>query len=94
MLNRRIAQERARRLKQEQEEAAKERERIEQMKADEAKLYREEINVRQGNEVEGIDAIQAVGGEDKLRARLAKWQSAVDEARIIRGGEENEIWNL
>lgn len=94
MLNRRIAQERKRRLQQEKEEAEKERQRIEQMKADEAKLYRDQIKVNQGNDAEGIDAIQAVGGEDKLRARLAKWQSAVDEARIIRGGEDNEVWNL
>jgi len=94
MLNRRIAQERKRRQKQEQEEAAKERERIEQMKAEEAKLFREELNARQGQDASGLDAIQAVGGEDILRARLAKWNSAVDEAKVIRGGEENEIWNL
>jgi len=94
MLNRRIAQERKRRQKQEAEEAAKERERIEQMKAEEAKLFREELNARAGQDASGLDAIQAVGGEDILRARLAKWNSAVDEAKIIRGGEENEIWNL
>lgn len=54
MLNRRIAQERARRQKAEQEEAAKERERIAAMKADEAKAFRAEMTIRQGTVVEGI----------------------------------------
>lgn len=52
------------------------------------------MTMRQGTVVEGIQAVQAVEGEDKLRARLAKWQGAVDEARIIRGGEDGEIWNM
>lgn len=35
-----------------------------------------------------------VDGEDRLRARLAAWQRAVEEARGYRGGEDGEIWNM
>jgi len=35
-----------------------------------------------------------VEGDDRLRARLAAWQRAVDEARGYRGGDDGEIWNV
>lgn len=35
-----------------------------------------------------------VDGEDRLRARLAAWKRAVDEAKGYRGGVDGEIWNL
>merc|ERR1712226_978776 len=35
-----------------------------------------------------------IDGEDRLRARLAAWKRAVEEAQGIRGGEDGEIWNI
>jgi len=37
---------------------------------------------------------QIVQSQDKLRARLAAWERGVNHARVQRGGEEGEIWNL
>ena len=66
------------------------------MKAEEAKAFSAQVQMNKTGvtEVDGLQQIQVVGGEDKLRARLAAWQRAVDEARLIRGGEDGEIWNI
>jgi len=75
MLNRRIAQERARRLKEEEEEAERERQRIAQMEAEEAKAFRAQISEKEATSAaQGLSAVQVMQGKDRLRARLAAWQ--------------------
>lgn len=66
------------------------------MQSDEAKAFRAQMNISKNNSTleEGLKAVQVVEGDDKLRARLAAWQRAVDEARAIKGGEEATIWAL
>lgn len=66
------------------------------MNSELAKAFRTMIARKLGNK----DALNnnrgpsLVDNDDKLRARLAAWQRAVEEAKGYRGGDDGEIWNV
>jgi len=95
MLKRRIDKERKRRLKLEEEEAERSRAAVAKMNSGLAKAFRNMIAAKMGGGMKALNKASVfVDGEDRLRARLAAWQRAVEEARGYRGGEEGEIWNI
>lgn len=60
-----------------------------------AGAFRKMIAAKMGQGVKGLNTVSSlVDGDDRLRARLAAWERAVEEARGYRGNEEGEIWNL
>lgn len=92
MLNRRINQEKSRREKEEAEEAEAERARIANMQADEAKAFRAQLkDTKITTEEDGLAAVQAVDSDDKLKARLAKWQRQIDEEKLRKSALERDI---
>jgi len=94
MLSRRIAKERKRRLQIEEEEAARSRAQVAKMTSGLAKAFRAMIAKKMGGMSNLNKATVLVDGDDRLRARLAAWQRAVEEARGYRGGADGEIWNI
>ena len=94
MLSRRIAKERKRRLQIEEEEAARSRASVQKMNSQLAKAFRSMIASKMGGMNNLNKATVFVDGDDRLRARLAAWERAVEEARGYRGGEAGEIWTL
>ena len=59
-----------------------------------AKAFRNMLSKKMGGMQNLNKATMLVDGEDRLRARLAAWKRAVDEAKNYRGGEDGEIWNI
>lgn len=59
-----------------------------------AKAFRNMIAKKMGGHQNLNQANMLVDGDDRLRARLAAWERAVDEARGYRGGDDGEIWNI
>jgi len=55
--------------------------------------FRKMIESKMGGKAE-LNKALFVDEDDRLRARLAAWQRAVDEARGYRGGEAGEIWHI
>ena len=93
MLSRRIAKERKRRLAIEEAEAARSRAAVQKMNSQLANAFRKMIAAKMGG-MNNLNKAVNIDGEDRLRARLAAWKRAVDEAQGIRGGEEGEIWHI
>lgn len=93
MLSRRIAKERKRRLAIEEAEAARSRAAVQKMNSQLASAFRKMIASRMGG-LNNLNKAVDIDGEDRLRARLAAWKRAVEEAQGIRGGEDGEIWNI
>ena len=93
MLSRRIAKERKRRLAIEEAEAARSRAAVQKMNSQLANAFRKMIAAKMGG-MSNLNKAVNIDGEDRLRARLAAWKRAVDEAQGIRGGEEGEIWHI
>ena len=94
MLSRRIAKERKRRQQAEEDEAARSRAAVQKMNSGLAKAFRNMIAKKMGGVQNLNNATVLVDGEDRLRARLAAWKRAVDEAKNYRGGDDGEIWNI
>jgi len=94
MLSRRIAKERKRRLAIEEAEAERSRASVAKMNSQLAKAFRNMIASKMGGMNNLNKAAINIDGEDRLRARLAAWKRAVEEAQGIRGGEDGEIWNI
>ena len=58
-----------------------------------AKAFRTMIANKMGAQLQSKTSA-LIESDDKLRARLAAWQRAVNEARGYRGGEDGEIWKV
>lgn len=79
MLSRRIAKERKRRLAIEEAEAARSRAAVQKMNVGLANAFRKMIAAKMGG-MNNLNKAVNIDGEDRLRARLAAWKRAVEEA--------------